>query len=98
MEHEVLALVPDVIVLESEEQGEPIEEVVVSFPWGESRLAEVADRAQCSSSSAHLGVAERGVICEEVVDGDDVVYLFLRIRKGLRPQGAWSETHSIRRI
>lgn len=73
VEHEVFPLVLHVGGLEPEEQGEPVEEVVVGLPCGERRPAEVADGAEGRGGSADLGEAEGGVVGEEVVDWDDVV-------------------------
>ena len=71
VEEEVLPLVADAVVLEAEEEGEPIEEVHVGVPLrGE---AEVADGAEGGDGGADFGVAEGGVVGEAAVEGDDVV-------------------------
>lgn len=41
----MLALVADVVVLEAEEEGEPVEEVHVGLPLGVRGTAEVANGA-----------------------------------------------------
>lgn len=41
----MLPLVPDVVVLETEEDSEPVHEVVVALPLHERRLPEVPDGA-----------------------------------------------------
>lgn len=66
----MLPLVPDVVVLEPEEESEPVHQVVVVPPLHKRRLPEVTDGAQGCCGCAYLGVAEGGVVGEEVVDGD----------------------------
>lgn len=73
----MLPLVPDVGALEPEEEGKPVEEVVVGLPWGKRRAAEVTDGAECGSGGADFGEAEGGVVREEVVDWDNVVNIVL---------------------
>ncbi|GER25429.1 leucine--tRNA ligase [Striga asiatica] len=64
VEDEVLPLVPDVVVLEAEEEAEPVEEVHGVAPRVERRLAEVAGGAEGGGGGAHLGVAEGRVVGE----------------------------------
>ena len=99
VEDEVLALVADVVLLEAEEEGEPVEEVVVGAPLDVGGAAEVSDGFEGGGGGADLGVAEGGVVGEEVVDGDDVVGLVVdcarrRGPSGLRGDGAVAEAHS----
>lgn len=98
VEDDVLALVADVVLLEAEEEGEPVEEVVVRAPLDERGTAEVADGFESGGGGADLGVTEGRVVGEEVVDGDDVVGLLLgsprRRPSGLRWDGAVAEAHS----
>lgn len=42
-------------------------------PWDERGLPEVADGAEGGGGGADFGIAEGGVVGEEVVNGDDVV-------------------------
>ena len=94
----MLALVADVVALEPEEEGEPVEEVHVRVPLPERRPPQVADGAECCGGGADLGEPEGGVVGEEVVDGDDVVRLFLPDRSGDRRRRlrvTLAETHSI---
>lgn len=94
----MLALVADVVLLEAEEEGEPVEEVVVRTPLDVGRTAEVADGFESGGGGADLGITEGGMVGEEVVDGDDVVGLLLDSRRqrpsGLRWDGAVAEAHS----
>lgn len=72
MEDEMLALVANVVVLEAEEESEPIEEVHVRLPSG--REAKVADDAESGECGADFGEAEGRVVgVEVVVEWDDVV-------------------------
>lgn len=73
VEDEVLPLVPDVVLLEAEEEGQPVEEVHMRGPLAVRRLAEFPHSSERSSDGADLREAEGGVVGEEVVDGDDVV-------------------------
>lgn len=77
----MLALVPNVVVLEAEEKGEPVEEVHVLRPSGVRWLSEVTYGLERGGHGSDLREAERWVLGEEVVDGDDVV--------GLGIQGWW---------
>lgn len=79
VEDEVLPLVADVVVLEAEEEGQPVEEVHVGEPLRERRPTEVTDGAESGRGGADLGVTERRVVREEVVDRDYVVRLRLRV-------------------
>lgn len=108
VEDEVLPLVADAVRLEAEEEGEPVEEVVVGPPRGEGRPPEVADGAEGGGGGADLGEAEGGVVGEEVVDGDYVVDLLLaaavggaagpgRRRRGRRRRGALPDAHGVGR-
>lgn len=71
----MLTLVADVVLLEAEEESEPIEEVHVRKPLRVRRPTEVADGAEGGGGGSDLGEAEGRVVCEEVVDGDYVVGL-----------------------
>lgn len=97
VEDEMLPLVPNIVALEPEEEGEPVEEVVVRLPLGERRSPEVSDGEEGGGGGADLGEAEGGVVVEEVVDGDDVVRLFLswRSRRRLWRSVTVAKTHSI---
>lgn len=110
VEDEVLPLVADAVRLEPEEEGQPVEEVVVGPPRREGRPPEVADGAEGGGGGADLGEAEGGVVGEEVVDGDYVVDLLLaaaaavggaagpgRRRRGRRRRGALPEAHGVGR-
>ncbi|KAJ1434549.1 hypothetical protein SESBI_05417 [Sesbania bispinosa] len=75
---EVLALVANVVVLEAEEEGEPVEEVHgAGVPsWGRGRT-EVTDEAESGGGGAYFREAEGRVVggVEGVMEGDDVVGL-----------------------
>lgn len=73
VENEVLALVANVVVLEAEEEGEPVQEVHVRSPLVVRRLPEVADGSERGGNGSDLRESERRVLREEVVDGDYVV-------------------------
>lgn len=60
----MLPLIPNVVVLEAEEQGQPVQEVHVGTPLRVGRPPEVSDGAQGSGGGADLGEAERGVVGE----------------------------------
>lgn len=90
VEDEVLPLVPDVVLLEAEEEAEPVEQVIVRAPQGVRRLAEVADGAQGGAGCTDLREVEGGVVGSDVVDWDDVVRWFLitTTRRGLAWPGS----------
>lgn len=92
----MLALVADVVLLEPEEEGKPVQEVHVWPPLPERRRPQVADGAECCGGGADLGEPEGWVVGEEVVDGDDVVGLVLPWRSGgPRRWMAVAKTHCI---
>lgn len=68
----MFALVANVVVLETEEEGEPVEEVHVRFPSrGET---EVVDGTEGGEGGANFGETEGRVVgVEVVVEWDDVV-------------------------
>lgn len=60
----MLPLVPNVVVLETEEEAEPIEEVHGVVPWVKRRLAEVTGGAQGCGCGAYLWITEGRVVYE----------------------------------
>lgn len=93
---QMLALVPNVVALETEEEREPIKEVVVLPPLPERRSTEVADGAKRRGGGTDLREAEGRVVSEEVVHGNDVERLFVAAGGGARRRrGTVAETHSI---
>ncbi|POO00072.1 hypothetical protein TorRG33x02_041990, partial [Trema orientale] len=64
VKNQVLPLVPDVVVLEAEEDAEPVHEVVAGAPGHERRPGEVPDGPQGGGGGAHLGVPQRRVVGE----------------------------------
>ena len=94
----MLALVPNVVALEAEEEREPVEEVHVRPPLPERRSPEVADGVQRCRRRAHLGEAQRRVVGEEVVHWNDVERLFVAAGDGggrRRRRLTVAETHCI---
>jgi len=78
VEHQVLPLVPDVVVLEAEEEGQPIQEVHVGRPLPVWRLSQVPHRSEGTRHCADLRKPQGRVVCQQVVDGYDVVRLRFR--------------------
>ena len=73
MENKVLALVANVVALEAEEEGEPVQEVHVRGPLVVRQLPEVANGLERGGNGLDLREFEWWVLREEVVDGDYVV-------------------------
>ena len=71
----MLALVANVVVLEAEEEGEPVQKVHVRSPLVVRRLPKVADGSERGGNGSDLRESERRVLREEVVDGDYVVWI-----------------------
>lgn len=71
----MLALVANVVVLKTEEECEPVQEVHVRGPLVVRRLPEVADGSERRGNGSDLRESERRVLREEVVDGDYVVWI-----------------------
>lgn len=83
VEDQVLPLVADVVGLEAEECGQPVEEVGAGAggPVGEGRPAKVVDDLEGGGGGADLQEPEGGVVDDGAVDGDDVVDLVRRRRR-----------------
>lgn len=75
MKNQVFTLVSNVVLLKSEEQCEPIEEVHVGKPLVVRRLAETSDGAESGGGCAYLGVTEGRMVGKEVVDRNYIVRL-----------------------
>uniref|UniRef100_A0A8R7PSF9 Uncharacterized protein n=1 Tax=Triticum urartu TaxID=4572 RepID=A0A8R7PSF9_TRIUA len=90
-EHEVLALVAHVVPLEAEEGAEPVHEVLVGAPLRVGRRAEAPHGPERGGGGPHLREAQRRVLREEVVDGQDVVGL-----AGRRLGGGGGRPHAAR--
>ncbi|KAM4093404.1 hypothetical protein ACB094_06G113500 [Castanea mollissima] len=75
VENEVLALVANVVALEAEEEGQPVQEVHVRCPLVVRRLPEVSDGSERGGYGSDLREPERRVLREEVVDWDYVVWV-----------------------
>lgn len=82
VENEVLALVPDVVALKTEEGGKPVDKVHVGEPLGERRQPEVSDGAYSDGGCAYLRESKGRVVSEEVVYGDYVVDFFFLVGGG----------------
>lgn len=97
VENQMLALVPNVVTLESEKKRKPIEEVHVLPPLPERGSSEVPNCPQRRHRRADLGEAERRVVCEEVVQGNDVERLIVAARSAgsRRRRVTVAETHSM---
>lgn len=94
VEHQMLALVSNVVALKSKEEREPVEEVVVRPPLPEWRSPEVTDGAERGDGGANFGEAEGRVVREEVVDGNYVERLVVASGGGGRRRGTVAETHN----
>lgn len=85
VENQMLPLIPDVVILEAEEEAEPVQEVHGVVPWAERRFPEVPGGAQGGGGGAYLWEPEGGVVQEEVVYWNDVE----RLRQQLRRRRLW---------
>ena len=93
----MFTLVANVVLLEPEEEGQPIKQVHVREPLSERRFTKVSNRVEGGGGGANLRVPERRVIGEKVVDGNDVVGFIFGTgpsRSGTRRMTV-AKTHSI---
>ena len=60
--HEVLMVVPDIVLLEAEEGVEPVHEVLIGVPQREGRRAEAAQCLERRRGRPHLEEPERRVL------------------------------------
>jgi len=97
VENQMLALVPNVVPLEAEKERKPVEKIHVRPPLPERRSSEVPDCPQRRRRRADLGEAQRRVVREQVVHGDDIERLFVATSSAgsRRRRVTVAETHSM---